>query len=149
MFVGAALASLNVNPLDAQRWRGLELRADARLGLEALSRSLSGWRADPAWTRRYHATDPNELSFGGRVEIFMRDGSKLKDEMAVANVVGSNIFNLLLILGVTGLLSPIPADPTIVSSDMWVMMGFTVLLFPLAALLSGLFPDPRRSPLFA
>ena len=40
---------------------------------------------DPEWTRRYHATDPNELSFGGRVEIFMRDGSKLDDELAVAN----------------------------------------------------------------
>jgi 2-methylcitrate dehydratase len=40
---------------------------------------------DPEWTRRYRATDPNELSFGGRVEIFLRDGSKLVDEMAVAN----------------------------------------------------------------
>jgi 2-methylcitrate dehydratase len=40
---------------------------------------------DPEWTRRYRSTDPNELSFGGRVEIFMRDGSKLVDEMAVAN----------------------------------------------------------------
>ena len=37
------------------------------------------------WTRRYRATDPNELSFGGRVEIVMRDGSKIVDEMAVAN----------------------------------------------------------------
>ena len=40
---------------------------------------------DPEWTRRYHATDPNELSFGGRVEIFMRDGTKHEDELAVAN----------------------------------------------------------------
>jgi 2-methylcitrate dehydratase len=40
---------------------------------------------DPEWTRRYRATDPNELSFGGRVEIFMRDGSKIDDEIAVAN----------------------------------------------------------------
>ena len=40
---------------------------------------------DPEWTRRYRATDPNELSFCGRVEIFMRDGTKLVDEMAVAN----------------------------------------------------------------
>jgi 2-methylcitrate dehydratase len=40
---------------------------------------------DPEWTRRYRATDPNELSFGGRVEIVMRDGSKIDDEMAVAN----------------------------------------------------------------
>jgi len=42
-------------------------------------------REDPEWTRRYHATDPNELSFGGRVEIEMEDGSKLIDELAVAN----------------------------------------------------------------
>jgi 2-methylcitrate dehydratase len=40
---------------------------------------------DPEWTRRYRSIDPNELSFGGRVEIFLRDGSKLVDEMAVAN----------------------------------------------------------------
>jgi 2-methylcitrate dehydratase len=40
---------------------------------------------DPEWTRRYRATDPNELSFGGRVEVFLRDGSKLVEEMAVAN----------------------------------------------------------------
>jgi 2-methylcitrate dehydratase len=40
---------------------------------------------DPEWTRRYHSTDPNELSFGGRVEIFMQDGSKIEDELAVAN----------------------------------------------------------------
>ena len=42
-------------------------------------------REDPEWTRRYRATDPNELSFGGRVEIFLRDGTKIEDEMAVAN----------------------------------------------------------------
>jgi 2-methylcitrate dehydratase len=40
---------------------------------------------DPEWTRRYRATDPSELSFGGRAEIFMRDGSVIVDEMAVAN----------------------------------------------------------------
>ncbi len=40
---------------------------------------------DPEWTRRYHATDPNELSFGGRVEILLQDGSKIEDELAVAN----------------------------------------------------------------
>jgi 2-methylcitrate dehydratase len=40
---------------------------------------------DPEWTRRYHSTDPNELSFGGRVEIFLEDGSKVVEELAVAN----------------------------------------------------------------
>jgi hypothetical protein len=57
---------------------------------------------------------------------------KKQQEMAVANVVGSNIFNLLMILGVTGLARPLPIDPRIVSVDLWVMMGFTVLLLPLA-----------------
>jgi 2-methylcitrate dehydratase len=42
-------------------------------------------REDPEWTRRYHATDPNELAFGGRVEVIMQDGTTLTDEMAVAN----------------------------------------------------------------
>ncbi len=42
-------------------------------------------REDPEWTRRYHSRDPNELSFGGRVEIFMKDGSKIADELGVAN----------------------------------------------------------------
>jgi cation:H+ antiporter len=56
---------------------------------------------------------------------------KRQQEMAVANVVGSNVFNLLMILGVTGLARPLPIDPRIVSVDLWVMMGFTVLLLPL------------------
>ncbi len=40
---------------------------------------------DPEWTRRYRSIDPNELSFGGKVEIFLRDSGKIEDEMAVAN----------------------------------------------------------------
>jgi cation:H+ antiporter len=56
---------------------------------------------------------------------------KGQQELAVANVVGSNVFNLLMILGVTGLARPLPIDPRMVSVDLWVMMGFTVLLLPL------------------
>ena len=54
-----------------------------------------------------------------------------QQEMAVANVVGSNIFNLLMILGVAGVVHPLQVDPRMLSVDMWVMIGFTVLLFPL------------------
>jgi 2-methylcitrate dehydratase len=42
-------------------------------------------REDPEWTRRYHSEDPKEKAFGGRVEIIFKDGTKLVDEMAVAN----------------------------------------------------------------
>jgi cation:H+ antiporter len=58
---------------------------------------------------------------------------KRQIEMAVTNIVGSNICNLLLILGVTGLIRPIPVGPRIVVPDMWVMLGMAVLLFPLVA----------------
>jgi 2-methylcitrate dehydratase len=42
-------------------------------------------REDAEWTRRYHSIDPNELAFGGRVEVTMQDGTTLVDELAVAN----------------------------------------------------------------
>ena len=42
-------------------------------------------REDPEWTRRYHETDPDKLAFGGRIEIIMKDGSRIEDELAVAN----------------------------------------------------------------
>ncbi len=42
-------------------------------------------REDPEWTRRYHAKDPSELAFGGRLEITMKNGERIVDEMAVAN----------------------------------------------------------------
>jgi 2-methylcitrate dehydratase len=40
---------------------------------------------DPDWTRRYHSHDPKEKAFGGRVEIRMKNGKTLIDELAVAN----------------------------------------------------------------
>ena len=52
MFARAQLLSINVGAFDAQKWRGLALRADAARALEALSNALAGWRAEAAWTRR-------------------------------------------------------------------------------------------------
>ena len=40
---------------------------------------------DPEWTRRYLSTDPAEQAFGGRVEIELADGTRLVDEIAVAD----------------------------------------------------------------
>jgi len=40
---------------------------------------------DAEWTRRYHATDPAEQAFGGRVEITLSDGTVVADELAVAD----------------------------------------------------------------
>ncbi|QEO10447.1 MmgE/PrpD family protein [Protaetiibacter larvae] len=40
---------------------------------------------DAEWTRRYHSEDPAEKAFGGRVEIRLADGSRIVDEIAVAD----------------------------------------------------------------
>ncbi|MHB1235523.1 MAG: MmgE/PrpD family protein, partial [Microbacteriaceae bacterium] len=40
---------------------------------------------DPEWTRRYHSLDAAEQAFGGRVEIELADGSRIIDEIAVAD----------------------------------------------------------------
>jgi 2-methylcitrate dehydratase len=42
-------------------------------------------REDEEWTRRYHSLDPAEKAFGARVEIFLKDGSRIEDQLAVAN----------------------------------------------------------------
>jgi len=55
LFTEARLVSLNVNAFDLTKRRGIQLQADARLGLEALSRALSQWRAETGWTERARA----------------------------------------------------------------------------------------------
>ncbi|WP_142849467.1 calcium/sodium antiporter [Telmatospirillum sp. J64-1] len=52
-------------------------------------------------------------------------------DVAIGNVIGSNIFNILGILGVTALVTPVPVNPSIVAFDIWVMLGVSVLLLPL------------------
>lgn len=55
-----------------------------------------------------------------------------KSEMAIGNIIGSNIFNILLILGVTSTIRPIEAQVDFrFYVDMSVMLGVTLLLWPL------------------
>jgi cation:H+ antiporter len=49
-------------------------------------------------------------------------------DVAFGNVVGSNIFNALGILGVTALVQPIPIPTEILRLDLWVMLAATALL---------------------
>jgi cation:H+ antiporter len=60
--------------------------------------------------------------------------SALKNEhdIAIGNVIGSNIFNLLAVLGLPGLINPGPFDASVLTRDYPVMLGLTVLLFIMA-----------------
>jgi cation:H+ antiporter len=54
-----------------------------------------------------------------------------RTDVAVANMIGSNIFNILGILGITALVRPVPVAADVVRVDVWWMLGTTVLLLPL------------------
>jgi cation:H+ antiporter len=54
-----------------------------------------------------------------------------RDDIAVANVVGSNIFNVLGIAGTTALVHPLPVPAEILARDNWWMLCASLLLFPL------------------
>ncbi len=51
-------------------------------------------------------------------------------DVAIGNVIGSNIFNLLAIVGVASLFGPIPVPRAFMVFDLWVMLGASLLLIP-------------------
>lgn len=53
--------------------------------------------------------------------------------VAIGNVIGSNIFNLLAIIGITAVVVPIDVPPEVLKLDVWVMLACAVLLAVLAA----------------
>ena len=57
-------------------------------------------------------------------------------DVAIGNVVGSNLFNILAIIGVTAILTDIPVASEFMQFDIWVMLGASVTLW-IAALIKG------------
>lgn len=53
--------------------------------------------------------------------------------VAIGNVIGSNIFNLLAIIGITAVIVPIDVPAEVLKLDVWVMLACAVLLTVLAA----------------
>ena len=51
-------------------------------------------------------------------------------DVALGNVIGSNMFNLLAIIGIASLVGPISVDPAFVRFDLWVMLAASLLLIP-------------------
>ncbi len=53
-------------------------------------------------------------------------------DIAIGNVLGSNMFNLLAVLGLPGLIHPLATPPEVLRRDFPIMIGFTVVLFAMA-----------------
>lgn len=54
-----------------------------------------------------------------------------EDEIALSNLMGSNIFNILAVLGTTASLVPVPVNARAIALDNWVMLGSAAVLFPI------------------
>ena len=53
-----------------------------------------------------------------------------QSDVALGNVIGSNMFNLLAIIGVAAIVGPIPVDPGILRFDIWVMLAASLAVAP-------------------
>jgi cation:H+ antiporter len=54
-----------------------------------------------------------------------------KTDIAIGNIIGSNIMNVLAIIGMTSLVLPIPVSDEFLRSDFIWMLGITIALFPI------------------
>ncbi len=54
---------------------------------------------------------------------------KGEHDLALGNVLGSNLFNTLAVVGVAGIIHPIAVEPAVLSRDMAMMGGLTLALF--------------------
>lgn len=54
---------------------------------------------------------------------------KGEDDIAIGNIIGSNMFNLMGVLGIVGLISPAMIEPQTIERDFFTMVAMTVLLF--------------------
>lgn len=50
--------------------------------------------------------------------------------LALGNAIGSNIYNICAVLGITALITPIKVDPIFLSFDLWVMIGASLTILP-------------------
>ena len=51
-------------------------------------------------------------------------------DVALGNVIGSNMFNLLAIIGIASLFGDIPVDEQFLRFDLWVMLGASLVIAP-------------------
>lgn len=57
---------------------------------------------------------------------------KGEHELAIGNVIGSNIFNILVVLGIAGIIQPTPIAPIVLYKDYALMMFLTIVMLAMA-----------------
>lgn len=55
---------------------------------------------------------------------------KKETDIAIGNLLGSNVFNILMILGITSIITPVNVSQLLIDFDMLWMLGITALIWP-------------------
>lgn len=75
------------------------------------------------------------ISFGTSVPEFSASiiaALKKEKDLSIGNLIGSNIFNVFAVLGITSMIHPIQVtDMGLINNDFWWMFGAVLLLYPL------------------
>ena len=57
---------------------------------------------------------------------------KREKDLSIGNLIGSNIFNVFAVLGITSMVKPIKLlDQSLMSNDIWWMLGISLFLYPM------------------
>lgn len=81
-----------------------------------------------------HVISVTIVAFGTSVpELVTSVVAAVKKQMdiSVGNLIGSNIFNLLAVLGITAVVKDIPISETVISNDIFWVLGTSFILLPL------------------
>ena len=87
-----------------------------------------------SWGVTDHVIGVTLVAFGTSVPELVASciaAFKKETDISIGNLVGSNIFNLLAVMGITALVKPLQVDPELLSQDIWWMLGISALLLPL------------------
>ena len=77
------------------------------------------------------------VAFGTSVpELITSAVAAIKGEtdISIGNLIGSNIFNIMAVIGITATITPIAVSENTINTDMWWMIGIAVMLLPLMVL---------------
>lgn len=81
-----------------------------------------------------HIIGVTVVAFGTSVPELVASGAaaaKGESDLALGNLIGSNIFNILLALGLTAIIHPVAVAPQALAHDAWWMLGIAAIIFPM------------------
>ena len=73
------------------------------------------------------------VAFGTSIPELITSGVaaiKGETDISIGNLIGSNVFNIMAVIGLTAIIRPIGVSSSIISSDMWWMIAIAVALIP-------------------